>query len=300
MADFSLSELSPDQPAIEVLDVGAFDDAKYPAVYKPLLSRHARVTGFEPDLGGCLRLRQKYGAPHRFFPLFVGNGQPARFHATNRAQTGSLFPPNTELLEKFLDLHEFTTVEAIRDVNTVRLDDVLPNEDIDFLKIDVQGSELMVFEGGEELLKSVVMIYTEVEFSELYKGQPLFADIDAHLRSRGFWFHTFPAFGAPPFKPLLTNSLVANQALWADAIYTRHPLKLAELSNVKLWKMAVLLHDICRSFDFVHYCLSALDARTGGSMAETYRARLDAGDRPRAAGQPTRAEEPDATGREID
>jgi len=39
-----------------------------------------------------------------------------------------------------------------------------------------------------------VLIQTEVEFVELYKGQPMFADVDIFLRASGFQFHTLNSF----------------------------------------------------------------------------------------------------------
>jgi protein O-GlcNAc transferase len=279
MTPFTLYELFPDLPPITVLDLGAFDDMKYPAVYAGLVEAgQARILGFEPDLTGCLRLLRKYGARHCFMPLFVGDGNPGRYHSTNRVQTGSLFAPNTPLLEKFNELHEVTTLEAVREVNTVRLDDVLPNEDIDYFKLDIQGGELAAIQGGTKLLEQVVVIHTEVAFVELYENQPLFADVDIYLRSLGFWFHTFRSMGSRGLKPLPVGDPVpeANQRLWCDAVYLRDPFKLERLSTAKLWKMAILLHQIYGSVDFAHHCLNAIDARCGTTAAETYRSRLAA------------------------
>ena len=38
----------------------------------------------------------------------------------------------------------------------------------------------------DDHLKDLLAIQTEVESAELYRGQPLFAELDAHLQSRGF------------------------------------------------------------------------------------------------------------------
>ena len=45
---------------------------------------------------------------------------------------------------------------------------------IDILKMDVQGSELNVLKGAENLLKSnkIDIIYSEVWFKAAYEGQP--------------------------------------------------------------------------------------------------------------------------------
>ena len=41
----------------------------------------------------------------------------------------------------------------VSNVQTKRLDDITQLEDVDLLKIDVQGSELACFHGGAETLK---------------------------------------------------------------------------------------------------------------------------------------------------
>src|SRR5258706_14852655 len=111
MADFSLYDLHPDLPPVEVVDVGAFENPLHPAPYGRLMQAgRARITGFEPNFEGCLRLNLNYGAPHRFFPVCVGDGGPAKFYATNRIQTASLYAPNTPLLKLFHALDEMTTV----------------------------------------------------------------------------------------------------------------------------------------------------------------------------------------------
>jgi FkbM family methyltransferase len=59
-------------------------------------------------------------------------------------------------------------------------------EGIDIVWIDLQGAELRAFHGMEDLIEKVKIIYTEVEFKQMYLDQPLFADIDRFLRSKGF------------------------------------------------------------------------------------------------------------------
>jgi FkbM family methyltransferase len=260
MADttFSLYELLPELPHIEVVDVGAIRlHGQNPPYFELVLGGHARVTGFEPDLRGCVQLNHDFGRPHRFFPQFVGDGAPAKFHETNTPFTGSLYPPNRQLLATFTDMAELTQLQQVREVPTVRLDDIADIADVDFLKIDIQGAE----------------------FVELYEGQPLFADIDAHLRGSGFWFHDFKDFGSRTVKPLRTPNAAGadqgiNQKLWTDAIYFKHPHRLDGLPDVKLLKLAVLLHDIYGSHDFAHFFLQAVDARAGTQIAPRYRARL--------------------------
>jgi hypothetical protein len=54
------------------------------------------------------------------------------------------------------------------------------------LKLDLQGAERFVLEGGEAVLERVQVIYTEVFFEQLYAGAWLFPEMSAFLSARGF------------------------------------------------------------------------------------------------------------------
>jgi FkbM family methyltransferase len=279
---WSLLEYFPEDFLISILDVGAAFIERPP--YQSLVDAgHGRIFGFEPNKPACEHLNHKYGHPHRFFPFFIGNGGPAIFHETNWAPTGSLYEPNSRLLEKFQNLAEITTPVAAHSVNTTRLDDIDEISDVDFIKIDVQGSELVVFENASRVLSSALLIQTEVLFVELYKGQPMFADVDTFLRANGFQFHTLNGFGGRAFKPLVANGDVNSafrQALWSDAIYVRDWMHLENLSETKLRNYAILAHDVLRSYDLAHLVLSALDTRSGERRAADYLQRLVGGKSP--------------------
>ncbi|TWO71937.1 FkbM family methyltransferase [Caenimonas sedimenti] len=251
---------------VHVVDVGAAL-AEHPN-YQPLIDAGAaRLSGFEPTPEECEKLNAKYGAPHRIHPVFVGNGQTQTYHETNVGLTGSLFEPHNELNSKFQQLAELMQVVARHEVQTTRLDDVEGLVDVDMVKIDVQGAELQVFQHAPRVLSEAVLIQTEVEFVPLYKDQPLFADVDAHLRAAGYQLHTFLGFGSRAFKPLAKNNQPYDgfrQILWSDAVYVRDFMHLDRLADGKLKKLAVLLHDVYQSPDLCHHVLEALDRRGGG------------------------------------
>ena len=75
-----------------------------------------------------------------------------------------------------------------RRISTTTLDEVQRTEGLapDCLKLDVEGAELDVLVGGEGVLGDVLVMEIEVEFSPLFSGQPMFWDVDAHLRERGW------------------------------------------------------------------------------------------------------------------
>ena len=189
---WSMLDFFPEPFLVQVLDIGA--SMSEPPLYQRLVdAKRAKVIGFEPNAAECEKLNQSYGPPHRFFPYFVGNGKPAIFHETNCVLTGSLYEPNTPLLELFHGLPEVVIPVAQHSVITTRLDDLESIVDVDHIKIDVQGGELDVFQNADRILADVTVIQTEVSFVELYKKQPFFSDIDSYLRSRGFVLHTCAA-----------------------------------------------------------------------------------------------------------
>ena len=276
MSMWSLLEFFPIGSQINILDVGAALLERPP--YQSLIDAGVgRLFGFEPDPQAYVRLNEQYGEPHRFFQCFVGDGRPATFHETNRGPTGSLYAPNSRLLEKFQNLAELMTPVATHAVNTTRIDDVAEIDDVDFLKIDVQGAELAVLQNAMRALSSALVVQIEVEFVELYQGQPMFADVDIFLRAQGFQFHTFAEYGGRAFKPLAPQgnpNAGFRQYLWSDAIYVRDWMNLANLPEVKLRNYAILAHDLLNSYDLAHFVLAALDRSAKSNLAVAYVRRL--------------------------
>lgn len=78
-------------------------------------------------------------------------------------------------------------IRQVVEVLQVRLEDVMQgNNEIDLLKLDLQGYELEALKGCGRLLERIKIITIEIEFVALYDGQPLFGDIDVFLRAHEF------------------------------------------------------------------------------------------------------------------
>eukprot|EP00392_Amoebophrya_sp_AT5.2_P001998 g2003.t1 len=186
-----------------------------PHVYHRLLMQDlCHVIGFDPNEA----YRKSY--PNMIlFPHFVGDGTRRVFYETQNGLSGSLLEPNVDVVSKYDQLEEAYKVVVQQYVPTVRLDDILrPNGyDVDFLKVDVQGAELLVLQGAAETLESVVVVDVEVHFQPLYVDMPLFADIDRFLRDRGFVFHRISDLTGRGMKP----SRLSSSTLWANAVYVK-------------------------------------------------------------------------------
>ena len=59
-------------------------------------------------------------------------------------------------------------------------------DSIDIMWIDVQGAELQVFQGADEILAKTKVILTEVGMKPYYEGHGMKKDIDDYLISKGF------------------------------------------------------------------------------------------------------------------
>jgi FkbM family methyltransferase len=268
---FDIIEIST---PINIVDIGASligDEAPY---YQALIdSGHARLFAFEPDEAALAVLRERFPAPHVCFPHFVADGNDAIFHETSWYATGSLFEPNMPLLERFNDLAELTRLLARHPVKTVRLDDLDAVRDIDFLKVDAQGAELMIFENALRVLNETSIVQTEVSWVEMYKGMPTIGDIDRMLRAADFQWHTRLGGGGRAFRPWLNPNTSQNgfqQELWNDVVYVRNWMQFARVTPDKLTKLAVVLHELYGSYDLAHVALAAADTQSGSDRAQRY------------------------------
>lgn len=182
----ALDHLGP--RAVTIADVGArwgAEDAWF------RLAPLARVIGFEPDPVECARLNAAFDpAECRFVPAALGRRVgPATLHLTHEPACASLFPPSAWMRERFPLLAPYIEPAGTATVPLTTLDHWAGAEGVsrvDFIKLDTQGSELDILTGGERLLATCLGVEAEVMFSPMYEGQPLFADVDAFLRARGF------------------------------------------------------------------------------------------------------------------
>ena len=135
---------------------------------------------------------------------------------------------------------------------------------MDLLKLDVQGSELAIFQGGEEKLSGTVAIQTEVSFVPLYKKQPVLGDIDLELRGHGFIPHCFAALKKRPIAPCVIDNnprQAINQLLEADIVYVRDFRRPELMSDEQLKHLALICHHCYQSDDLALRCVLLLEQR---------------------------------------
>jgi len=150
------------------------------------LKPNARIVCFEPDPRN-IEMIKKLGNDKicELYELAISNtNEPMDFYLSSGNATGLLNDPLltnndwscSSSLKKptgHLIVHKWITFSDKVKVNCTRLDDFEPlkNTKIDFMWVDVQGAEDMVFSCAKNTLKNTHYVYTEYCNQELYEGQ---------------------------------------------------------------------------------------------------------------------------------
>jgi FkbM family methyltransferase len=172
-----------------VLDIGSRGNLL--PIFRPI-AENTNVIGFEPDRNECNRLNQVFSYKKiwksvKVLPIAVGYEKKNReFFVAQAPVLSSLLKPNHDLVRR-----DNWKVIRVDKVDTVSLDILNKNGDIpknvDFIKLDTQGSELEIIKSGEQkIIDNLLGLEVETEFCELYIGQPRFSEIEQYLRIKNF------------------------------------------------------------------------------------------------------------------
>lgn len=234
-----------DWPSLTVFDVGARG-----GLHKRWRNCIASVVGigFDADEKECERLN-KQGTGIYYLPYALGAEQGARaeLYITASPGSSSLLEPNMDFVEQF-PYGDAMAVQRKVPVILTTLDSVCADRDIrpDVLKLDIQGGELAVLKGARDILSSVLLIESEVEFNPQYKKGPLFGDMDRYLRERGWQLlglrrSYWRRFKAPSADG---GTLVHGDALWINN-------KLLENAKRETILKAIAALGVYRQMDYV-------------------------------------------------
>jgi FkbM family methyltransferase len=262
--------------SFKIIEVGARLIEGNPEPFYPILDHfpNSSIVAFEVEPELCEQNNQKGPKNIRFYPIALAKNEEERdFYETNHPMCGSLYPPDDQLLDKFCAL-EVANFKQLSKLKTMGLDQFSEKYQIgavDFIKIDIQGAELEVFESGVNVLKDVLAIVTEVEFLPLYKNQPLFGDVNTFLNSQGFLFDKFLGLAGRSLKPVVINNdpNYGLHHLWADSFFMRNYLNLETYTDEQLLKMSILAN-IYSSPDIAYNCLKIYDDRNLTVLGSAY------------------------------
>jgi len=222
----------------------------------PFLSAYpgAQYIGFEADAEESSRVQAKVGGNRKIFPVAVGDTNTSLpFYLTQNPACSSFLEPDPSFFNQFMGTTGDIDIRSVVELPVVPLDDYLPKAEIhsiDFIELDTQGNELDILNGAGTFLKnSVLGLRVEVEFSPIYKKQPLFSDVDAFVRSQGFMLfdlsrHRYRRAAAP------LEITTKGQVLYGHAFYLKDYRR---FTGTESWLHKVKLVMIADFFGFRDY-----------------------------------------------
>jgi len=225
------------------------------------LKENLLVFGFEPDEEEYNRLKKNAKENQIYSPIALYDKRcEVSFNKTQMPGASSLYQPDVALKKHFLD-EEKSQIVSTKKIQADTLDRVMrinKVSNVDFLKVDTQGSELKVLEGSKELLKkSIFGIRVEVEFIPLYKEQPLFPEIDRYLKSLGFVL--FDLYISRAKRRKYKKVYSKGQVLSGDALYFKDLIDPKIDSSYLSFEKAIKNIAISELYGYLDFSLELLD-----------------------------------------
>jgi len=174
--------------AFTVADIGAMGGI---ARKWDSLSDFVKIIAFEPDEREFSRLKSTENVVYYNYALY-DKPQDLKFYIMKSRGKSSIYEPNIGVLSQFEDAERYRIEreESMPSEKVRTLDSFIENgsiKDVDFLKLDTQGSELDILKGCRKfVLPRAFGIQIEVEFIEIYKNQPLFWNVDEFMQRNGY------------------------------------------------------------------------------------------------------------------
>ncbi|MFM2063087.1 MAG: hypothetical protein RLZZ507_2757 [Cyanobacteriota bacterium] len=264
-----------DQVQITICNVGSrklssADD--YGAGAWNVFAPNLTIYGFDADADACEDAEAELEArginwTEKHIPLALGKSVgESTLYVTKDPMCSSLYEPNEPFLSRFAGLPELSNLDFALEIETSTLDAFCQDEGIDtidFLQIDVQGADLQVLQGASEILnRGVLGVQIEVEFSPLYLNQPLFADVDTHLRNIGFSLFDLKVARRPRTSSPVVSRDHPGQILWGDGFYFQDPIGQNINPDLKKPDKIFKLACIADVLGFLDYALELLEYLT--------------------------------------
>lgn len=175
------------KPSI-IYDIGAYEGAwseMCSALFGP-----RRIVLFEPqtELHQKIRVRQRQvrSGEWKIMPFALGERDASEvIHLTRNNAAASLLPPvrDSVLTESATGVIGTNEI-SVRSLDSVAAADQL--EPADLIKIDVQGFENQVLDGGRTCISQAAKLVIEVSLREIYSGQALLMEVLQKVAACGF------------------------------------------------------------------------------------------------------------------
>lgn len=133
----------------------------------------------------------------------------------NQKDLSSMFDINHKVSNRYKYQNITLESEVMIPVTTIDAHSKLSDDQVDFIVLDTQGSELDILKGADATLKTVLGIRVEINFIDLYPNSPLFFEVCQFLYGEGFYLVRLERPGSPTVGP--ATDAGAFSLNWDDA-----------------------------------------------------------------------------------
>lgn len=169
-----------------VIDVGA-NEGQFSRTLRLLLP-NCKIFAFEPIPACYERTKRRFArdSGYKLFNVALGEKRSiSKFTVSAETGASSLMSMSTLQAKHFPRSLQREEIE----VNVERLDDIMATQALAkpyLLKIDVQGYEFQVLQGGLKTLNEANLLILEASYEPFYEGQKLFEEVYDLVRVHGF------------------------------------------------------------------------------------------------------------------
>jgi len=154
-----------------------YEDDNYGVGPWSIFAPNLTIYGFDVDEEACENANNSLAKSsinwqEKHFPIAIASrtGETS-LYVTKEVHCSSLYPPNQAYAKRFKGFDRGLEVDAIIEIETTTLEEFCRNQaisELEFLKVDVQGADLDVLQGGEQVLqRSTLGVSIEVEFAPI-------------------------------------------------------------------------------------------------------------------------------------
>lgn len=259
---------------IKVCDIGASPVDKTDFIEELINNTNSVLIGFEPNYEEFQKLNQS-DPKKKYYNFGIGDGSEKILNICKAAGMSSFLEPDLEYLNNFHGFDQWSQIIKQVKVKTKKLNDI--DENIDFLKIDIQGYESEVIKNGIKKIKDCLVVQIETSPTPLYKNEETFSSVILQLEKLGFYLHMFNNINTKSFKPTLISNnphVGLHHLFQLDCVLVKD-LNVIESYNLEeLKKLILIMFHSFKSYDLVDYLIRILDRKTNEKNIEQFRSIL--------------------------
>lgn len=242
-----ISEILQDSPIV-IIDGGARGDISPP--FDKVKSDILLAIRFEPDEAAPI-VKSKN-------EILINEGlwnKPGevKFHLAKERSVSSVLPPDMRLIEQLLITKskiDARKIDKVINVKVTTIDHLIKNKiipPVDFIKLDIHGSEYEAVEGASDCMKeSLLGVLAETWCWPIHQGQKTHAQFEALLNDNGIYLTELLNTGNPK-RNTLKSSFDKHQRLKFDSLFFKDVIEIEsyefdKIRAIKFIGLADLFH----------------------------------------------------------